>query len=191
MRLLPRFSCPPPQPPTHGVYFVDEDDAGRFLLGGGKEGAHAAGAHPHKHLVKLAASPAARVGQGAQGRAEGAGRGGGQSHSSRSQSVSQTRRLSRGALWQLAPRGHCQLASCNSLEEEGDLRLPRPQALAALPLARQLPHYGHMCLLLSCPLTCRRRGPPPPPPPRAPAASCRCRGGPSAARPWAACPPGG
>ena len=33
-----------------GVDLVNEDDAGRVLLGGGKQVAHAPGAHAHKHL---------------------------------------------------------------------------------------------------------------------------------------------
>ena len=41
--------------PTDGVNLVDEDDAGRVLLGGGKQVAHAARAHAHKHLLKLRA----------------------------------------------------------------------------------------------------------------------------------------
>lgn len=41
--------------PTDGVNLVDEHDAGRGLLGGGKQVAHAPRPHPHKHLLKLAA----------------------------------------------------------------------------------------------------------------------------------------
>ena len=33
-----------------GVDLVNEDDAGRVLLGGSKQVAHAPGAHAHKHL---------------------------------------------------------------------------------------------------------------------------------------------
>ena len=38
---------------SHGVYFVDEDDAGRLLLGLAEEVAHARCPHPDKHLHEI------------------------------------------------------------------------------------------------------------------------------------------
>ena len=43
---------------AHRINLVDEDNAGGLLLGSCKEAAHSAGAHPDKHLLKLAACPA-------------------------------------------------------------------------------------------------------------------------------------
>mmetsp|Transcript_14486 Transcript_14486/g.36025 ORF Transcript_14486/g.36025 Transcript_14486/m.36025 type:complete len:284 (+) Transcript_14486:1163-2014(+) len=40
---------------SDGVDLVDEDDAGRVLLGGREQVAHAARAHTHKHLLELGA----------------------------------------------------------------------------------------------------------------------------------------
>ena len=43
---------------SDSVDLIDEDDAGCLLLGGCKQAAHPAGAHSHKHLLKLTACPA-------------------------------------------------------------------------------------------------------------------------------------
>ena len=39
--------------PSHGVYLINEDDAGRLLLGLAEEIAYARRAHAHKHLYKV------------------------------------------------------------------------------------------------------------------------------------------
>ena len=40
---------------AHGIYLVDEDDTGRFLLGLAEQVAHTTGTHAHEHFNKIAA----------------------------------------------------------------------------------------------------------------------------------------
>lgn len=154
------------RPLTHGVNLVNEDDAGRLLLGGGKEGAHAARAHAHKHLVKLRARPAHGWGTGTAGQGCPAwklarrpmpGQTGPHSSCCGSAEVGGTARLSCAEVPPAAPRlGSCQL---RSLVEERHARLARHRACQKC-LARACggavreSHWPHKAALSDTPPLC-------------------------------------
>ena len=54
-----------------GVQFVDEDDAGRLLLGRGKEISYSGGAHPHEHFHEIGARQAHKGHPGLSGHGPG------------------------------------------------------------------------------------------------------------------------